>query len=77
MPVHTGVSASPTTITTAATTKPYAIITLAVVLVVGFVLVPTITGIALAYGYLLAPLLLPIVSPLAKLLPARFKEALS
>ena len=30
---------------------------------------PTVTGIALAYGYLLAPLLLPIVSPLARLLP--------
>ena len=57
--------------------KPYAIIILAVVLVVGFILVPTITGIALAYGYLLAPLLLPIVSPLGRLLPSRFKEALS
>ena len=57
--------------------KPYGLIALAVVLVVGFVLVPAITGVALAYGYLLAPLLLPIVSPLARLLPARFKEALS
>ena len=44
---------------------------------VGFVLVPAITGLALAYGYLLAPLLLPIVSPLARLLPARLKEVLS
>jgi CDP-diacylglycerol--serine O-phosphatidyltransferase len=42
--------------------KPYGLIALAVVLVVGFVLVPAITGVALAYGYLLAPLLLPIVS---------------
>jgi CDP-diacylglycerol--serine O-phosphatidyltransferase len=48
-----------------------------VVLVVGFAFVPTVTGVVLAYGYLLAPLLLPIVSPLAKLLPARLKEVLS
>ena len=39
--------------------KPYGLIALAVVLVVGFALVPVVTGIALAYGYLLAPLLLP------------------
>ena len=57
--------------------KPYAIIALGVVLVVGFILVPTITGIALAYGYLLAPLLLPLVTPLGRLLPARVKDALS
>src|SRR4051794_8535719 len=56
---------------------PYGLIVLAVVLVVGFALVPAITGVALAYGYLLAPLLLPIVSPLARLLPTRLKEALS
>jgi CDP-diacylglycerol--serine O-phosphatidyltransferase len=47
------------------------------VLVAGFVFVPTITGVALAYGYLLAPILLPIVSPLAGLLPPRLKEILS
>ena len=57
--------------------RPYGLIALAVVLIVGFVLVPTATGIALAYGYLLAPLLIPIVAPLAKLLPAKLKEALS
>jgi CDP-diacylglycerol--serine O-phosphatidyltransferase len=57
--------------------KPYGLIVLAVVLIVGFALVPAITGVALAYGYLLAPLLLPIVSPLARLLPTRLKEALS
>ena len=41
--------------------KPYGLIALAVVLVVGFALTPVWTGIALAYGYLLAPLLLPVV----------------
>jgi CDP-diacylglycerol--serine O-phosphatidyltransferase len=57
--------------------KPYGLIALAVVLVVGFATVPAITGVALAYGYLLAPLLLPVVSPLARLLPKRLKESLS
>jgi CDP-diacylglycerol--serine O-phosphatidyltransferase len=57
--------------------RPYGLIALAVVLVVGFVLVPTVTGVALAYGYLLAPLLLPVVSPLARLLPSKLKETLS
>ena len=57
--------------------KPYGLIALAVVLVVGFALWPAGTGIAIAYGYLLAPLLLPVVAPLARLLPTRLKEALS
>jgi CDP-diacylglycerol--serine O-phosphatidyltransferase len=57
--------------------RPYGIIAAALVLIVGFALVPVITGILLAYGYLLAPLLLPLVSPLARLLPARLKDALS
>jgi CDP-diacylglycerol--serine O-phosphatidyltransferase len=57
--------------------KPYGLIAAAVLLVVGFALVPVWTGILLAYGYLLAPLLLPLVSPLARLVPDRVKEALS
>jgi CDP-diacylglycerol---serine O-phosphatidyltransferase len=57
--------------------RPYGLVVLGIVLVVGFVLVPTLTGVAVAYGYLLAPLLLPIVSPLARLLPSRLKELLS
>jgi CDP-diacylglycerol--serine O-phosphatidyltransferase len=57
--------------------KPYGIIAAALVLVVGFALVPVITGIALAYGYLLAPLLLPVVAPLGRLVPGRLKELLT
>ncbi|MGZ4565199.1 MAG: CDP-diacylglycerol--serine O-phosphatidyltransferase [Blastococcus sp.] len=57
--------------------RPYGLIALAVVLVVGFALIPAITGVVVAYGYLLAPLLLPIVSPLARLVPDKLKEALS
>jgi CDP-diacylglycerol---serine O-phosphatidyltransferase len=57
--------------------KPYGLIVMAIVLVIGFALSPPITGIALAYGYLLAPLLLPLVAPLARLLPDRLKEVLS
>jgi CDP-diacylglycerol---serine O-phosphatidyltransferase len=50
---------------------------MAVLLVIGFALVPVITGCLLAYGYLLAPILVPVVAPLARLLPTRLKEALS
>jgi CDP-diacylglycerol---serine O-phosphatidyltransferase len=57
--------------------RPYGLIATAVVLVVGFALVPVVTGIALAYGYLLAPLLLPVVAPLGRLVPDRVKELLS
>jgi CDP-diacylglycerol--serine O-phosphatidyltransferase len=57
--------------------RPYGLLTAAVLLVVGFALFPVVTGILLAYGYLFAPVLIPIVSPLARLLPARLKEALS
>ena len=57
--------------------KPYGIIAAALVLVVAFALVSVVTGIALAYGYLLAPLLLPVLSPLARLVPARVKELLT
>jgi CDP-diacylglycerol---serine O-phosphatidyltransferase len=57
--------------------KPYGLIAVAIVLVIAFAVDPPITGIVLAYGYLLAPLLLPLVAPLARLLPDRLKEALS
>ena len=57
--------------------KPYGLIALAVVLVVGFVLVPTITGVALAYGYLLAPLLLPDRRAAGPAPADELKEALS
>jgi CDP-diacylglycerol--serine O-phosphatidyltransferase len=57
--------------------RPYGLIAAAILLVVGFAFIPVITGIVLAYGYLLAPLLLPIVAPLGRLVPARVKEALS
>jgi CDP-diacylglycerol--serine O-phosphatidyltransferase len=57
--------------------RPYGLVAAAVVLVVGFATVPVITGCVLAYGYLLAPLLVPVVSPLGRLLPARLKEVLS
>ena len=57
--------------------RPYGLIAVAVVLVIGLIVSPVWTGIALAYGYLLAPLLLPLVAPLARLVPDRLKEALS
>jgi CDP-diacylglycerol---serine O-phosphatidyltransferase len=57
--------------------KPYGLIAVALLLVVGFALAPVITGCVLAYGYLLAPVLVPVLSPLARLVPKRIKEALS
>jgi CDP-diacylglycerol--serine O-phosphatidyltransferase len=57
--------------------RPYGLIGVAVLLVVGFALRPEITGLVLAYGYLLAPVLVPVMSPVGRLVPARIKEVLS
>jgi CDP-diacylglycerol--serine O-phosphatidyltransferase len=57
--------------------RPYGIITAAVVLVIGFAVTPVVTGCLLAYGYLLAPVLVPVAAPLARLLPDRLREVLS
>jgi CDP-diacylglycerol--serine O-phosphatidyltransferase len=57
--------------------RPYGLVGAAVLLVVGFATIPVITGVVLAYGYLLAPILVPLIAPLARLVPARIKEALS
>ncbi|MGY1642547.1 CDP-diacylglycerol--serine O-phosphatidyltransferase [Geodermatophilus sp. SYSU D00703] len=57
--------------------RPYGLIAAAVAIVVGFALVPVVTGCVLAYGYLLAPVLVPALSPLARLVPARVKELLT
>jgi CDP-diacylglycerol--serine O-phosphatidyltransferase len=56
--------------------RPYGLIAAAVLLVAGFATIPAITGLLLAYGYLLAPLLLPVVAPLGRLVPTRIKEVL-
>src|ERR671916_1613626 len=57
--------------------RPYGLVAAAVALVVGFVTVPVVTGCVLAYGYLLAPVLVPLFSPLARLVPARLREVLT
>jgi CDP-diacylglycerol--serine O-phosphatidyltransferase len=57
--------------------RPYGLIAVALAIVVGFALVPVITGCVLAYGYLLAPVLVPALSPLTRLVPARVKELLT
>jgi CDP-diacylglycerol--serine O-phosphatidyltransferase len=56
--------------------RPYGLVAAAIALVVGFATVPAITGAVLAYGYLLAPVLLPVLSPLGRLVPTRIKEVL-
>jgi CDP-diacylglycerol--serine O-phosphatidyltransferase len=57
--------------------KPYGPIAVAVLLLVAFAAAPVVTGIVLAYGYLLSPVLVPALSPLARLVPASLKEAKS
>jgi CDP-diacylglycerol--serine O-phosphatidyltransferase len=57
--------------------RPYGLIAAAIALVIGFVTVPVITGVVLAYGYLLAPILVPLLSPLGRLVPARVREVLT
>ncbi|MGY1592524.1 CDP-diacylglycerol--serine O-phosphatidyltransferase [Geodermatophilus sp. SYSU D00965] len=57
--------------------RPYGLIVAALAVVVGFALVPVITGCVLAYGYLLAPVLVPALSPLTRLVPTRVKELLT
>jgi CDP-diacylglycerol---serine O-phosphatidyltransferase len=57
--------------------RPYGLVAAALAVVVGFAFVPVVTGCALAYGYLLAPVLVPVVSPLGRLVPARLKELLT
>jgi CDP-diacylglycerol--serine O-phosphatidyltransferase len=56
--------------------RPYGLIALGVLLVVGFATIPKITGVLLAYGYLVLPILVPLISPLSRLVPARVKDAL-
>ena len=57
--------------------RPYGLIAAAVLLVVGVAVAPVVTGLILAYGYLLAPILVPVLAPLGRLVPARLREALS
>src|SRR3954462_6020853 len=56
--------------------KPYGLIAVALLLIAGFVTVPEIPGVVLAYGYLLAPILVPLVSPLTRLVPTRVRDLL-
>ena len=57
--------------------RPYGLVAAAVALVAGFATVPVVTGCVLAYGYLLAPVLNPVLSPLGRLVPARVREVLT
>jgi CDP-diacylglycerol--serine O-phosphatidyltransferase len=57
--------------------RPYGLIAVALLLAAGFATVPVLTGVVIAYGYLLAPVLVPVLSPLARLVPQRIKEVLT
>lgn len=57
--------------------RPYGLVAAAIVVLIGFATVPVVTGCVLAYGYLLAPVLVPVLSPLARLVPVRMRELLT
>ena len=57
--------------------KPYGLVLAAVLVVAGMATVPRLTGCVLAYSYLGSPLVMPIVTPLGRLVPDRVKDALS
>jgi CDP-diacylglycerol---serine O-phosphatidyltransferase len=57
--------------------RPYGLILMALALVVGFALNPAVTGCLLAYSYLLMPVLSPVLSGSARLVPARIRKVLS
>jgi CDP-diacylglycerol--serine O-phosphatidyltransferase len=44
---------------------------------IGLLTAPRVTCCVVAYGYLASPLVMPLVSPLGRFLPARLKEVLS
>jgi len=57
--------------------RPYGLVAAVLAVLVGLALAPVVTGCVLAYGYLLAPVLVPVLSPLNRLVPARLKELLT
>ena len=57
--------------------RPYGLLVVVVVLVVGLATVPALTFCAAAYAYLASPLVMPVVAPLGRLVPPRVKEVLS
>jgi CDP-diacylglycerol--serine O-phosphatidyltransferase len=57
--------------------RPYGLVLTLLVVVVGLVVVPTVACCVVAYSYLLSPVFIPLLSPLARLVPNRVKELLS
>ncbi len=57
--------------------RPYGLAAAVLTVAAGLALAPVVTGCVLAYGYLLAPVLVPVFSPLNRLVPARLKELLT
>ena len=57
--------------------KPYGLVVTVLVVLVGLVTVPRVTCCVVAYSYLVSPLVMPLLTPLARLVPDRVKEVLS
>src|SRR6195952_2974996 len=57
--------------------KPYGLLGTVVLVLLGLLTVPTVTCCVVAYSYLVSPLFMPVLTPLARRVPARWKEVLS
>ena len=57
--------------------RPYGLVVAVVVVGVGLVTVPRVTCCVVAYSYLVSPVVVPVLSPLGRFVPARLKEILS
>jgi CDP-diacylglycerol--serine O-phosphatidyltransferase len=57
--------------------KPYGLVVTVLLVAAGLLTVPTVTCCVVAYAYLVSPLVMPLLNPLGRLVPARLKEVLS
>jgi CDP-diacylglycerol---serine O-phosphatidyltransferase len=57
--------------------KPYGLVLAVVLVLVGLLTLPAVTCCVVAYSYLVSPLVMPVLAPLGRLVPARVKEVLS
>jgi CDP-diacylglycerol---serine O-phosphatidyltransferase len=57
--------------------KPYGLVVTVLLVLAGLLTVPRVTCCVVAYSYLVSPVVMPVVAPLGRLVPARVKEVLS
>jgi CDP-diacylglycerol--serine O-phosphatidyltransferase len=57
--------------------RPYGLVVTVLLVLIGLFTVPMVTCCVVAYSYLVSPLVIPVLAPLGRLVPARVKEVLS